>query len=176
MSFRFLLVEDNQDIASILVPLLEQLGEPAEVRVASSSGEAVRTLRGFMPDLMVVDLILGEEDFQASLDSVEHASGFRFIADCHFDPRTSHIPVLVITGLHLESRDSVRLRRLAVADILSKPFAMSAFLKAIIPILDAPQNPDAALVRVGSESQSLDYKEVIDLSSKSGRAGLAKDV
>lgn len=60
--------------------------------------------------------------------------------------------------------------------ILHTPVYLKELFYHINLVLHEKKNPDIALLKMGTETQTLDYKEDLDLSTKQGRASLAKDV
>jgi two-component system nitrate/nitrite response regulator NarL len=61
VAFRCLIVDDNQDFLSSAERLLRSQGVDV-VGLASSGAEALATATAFQPDVVLLDVILGEED------------------------------------------------------------------------------------------------------------------
>ncbi len=59
---------------------------------------------------------------------------------------------------------------------MTKPFPVEELQETINSLLHIRSDPDAALIHAGYESSDRDYKELIDISTKAGRASLAKDI
>jgi YesN/AraC family two-component response regulator len=77
------------------------------VLTATGGAAALRILRTQTPDLVLLDLLMPEVD------------GFRVLAEMRADPRTRHVPVVVLTGQALSDLDLERLSQ-GVALILGK--------------------------------------------------------
>jgi diguanylate cyclase (GGDEF)-like protein len=82
---RVLLVDDSKTIRAVVGGILREHGyEPS---FAACGGEAFEALRGELPDVIILDLHLPDVD------------GFEVCRRIKNDPRTYHIPVLVLTTL-----------------------------------------------------------------------------
>ena len=58
-AFRILIVDDNVGSAKVLGMLFEKLGQP-QVELAHSGRDAIDAARRYKPDVIVLDLILGD--------------------------------------------------------------------------------------------------------------------
>ncbi len=77
MASRCLIVDDNETFLEIVRGLLEQEGLSV-VGVASSCADAVRLFETLLPDVVLVDIFLGEESgFQLARRLVEDGQGTR---------------------------------------------------------------------------------------------------
>ncbi len=77
MASRCLIVDDNETFLEIVRGLLEQEGLSV-VGVASSCADAVRLFETLLPDVVLVDIFLGEESgFQLARRLVEDGQGAR---------------------------------------------------------------------------------------------------
>jgi len=101
-----LVVEDDAHIAEILVDVLGDEGY--RVRRSANGREALDALAGWVPDLIVLDLMMPVLD------------GWSFrAAQRRLPGRASRVPVVVLTG----ARDAgVQASALAAAAVISKPF------------------------------------------------------
>jgi PAS domain S-box-containing protein len=91
-----LVVEDDDDLASVLVTMFESQGL-AVVRAASES-EAVRHVRQARPDVLVLDLYLLDGD------------GFGVVDQLRQDGRLGEVPVVVYSAHPLDAASRERLR------------------------------------------------------------------
>jgi PAS domain S-box-containing protein len=91
-----LVVEDDDDLASVLVTMFERQGL-AVVRAASES-EAVRHVRQARPDVLVLDLYLLDGD------------GFGVVDQLRRDGRLGEVPVVVYSAHPLDAASRERLR------------------------------------------------------------------
>jgi two-component system OmpR family response regulator len=108
---RVLVVEDNLAIQTLLVEALSDEGY--EVHSASDGSEALRGLRGWKPDLILLDVTLPEMD----------AAAFR-AAQREFDQAAS-VPVLLVTGA---DGTSDLVDRLGAVGLVRKPFDLDELL------------------------------------------------
>jgi len=81
---RVLVVDDDPDIQEYLSFLLQDHGY--DVRVASDSAAAMETLRGFRPDVILVDVLLPGR------------SGLDLLVHLRRSEAWSAIPLVVVTG------------------------------------------------------------------------------
>lgn len=110
---RALIVEDQPDIAELLVQIIRSLG--FQTFRAGDGEEAVRLALAIGPSLMTLDLNLPAKDGNAVL------------RDLGSDPTTSQIPVIVISAYaaHLN-------RTKQVIGVLPKPFDVQELLDTIV--------------------------------------------
>src|SRR5215510_3766998 len=98
-----LIVEDDVPFARILLDLARERGFKG--LVASQGAAALRLARRYKPDVITLDILLPDRDGWTVLDRLKH------------DPKTSHIPVHVIT---VDDRE-IQPRRLGALTYLRKP-------------------------------------------------------
>jgi len=102
---RILVVDDEEDVRSMVARLLE--GEGYQVEQAASAGEADSALAARPPDLVILDVMLTTDD------------GFDVLAGLR---RTSNVPVILVTGRGRET-DRVLGLKLGADDYVVKPFS-----------------------------------------------------
>lgn len=105
---RILLVEDDQDIATLATMALSELGG-FEVIHYFSGADALAAIESDAPDLVLLDF------------SMPGMKGDEIIAALKADPKTNHLPVLFMTASVMPSH-VVRLKELGAIDVLKKPF------------------------------------------------------
>jgi PAS domain S-box-containing protein len=91
-----LLVEDDQDLADVLAEGFRHLG--IGVRHASTARGALALSKHFVPDLLVLDLLLPDQD------------GYAVVAQLRRDVRFRGMPLAVYTAYDLSEVDRQRLR------------------------------------------------------------------
>jgi CheY-like chemotaxis protein len=91
-----LIVEDDADLAEVLVTLFEQQGMAAVH--AATGQEAIRLSQQFNPDLLILDLILPEGD------------GFAVVKWLRQHNRLCHTPLVVYSAKDLDASERDRLR------------------------------------------------------------------
>jgi DNA-binding response OmpR family regulator len=82
---KILVVEDDKFIANAYRVKLTKAG--FEIKMAYDGEEALEILKGFTPDLMLLDLIMPIKD------------GFTVLAEIRANPKWASIPVLVTSNL-----------------------------------------------------------------------------
>jgi CheY-like chemotaxis protein len=108
MSKTLLVVDDDDDIREI-VRLALEMGSPWALDSADSGAAAIERLRTTIPDAILLDVMMPGLDGPATLGTLRG------------DPRTRHIPVILLTAKARPSERD-RLHSLDVTGVLSKPF------------------------------------------------------
>jgi CheY-like chemotaxis protein len=112
---RVLLVEDEPDLRAILAELFAEDG--LEVLAAASGEEALAALRGgFVPDLVLVDLVM------PGMGGDELVAALRASADWR------RLPVAVMTA---KRSGFELLRALGADDVIEKPFTLERLNEAM---------------------------------------------
>lgn len=120
MAGQVLLIEDEANIAEAIRFLLTRDG--CQVEVIGDGQLALQRLRGDLPDLVILDLML------------PGASGLDILAALRADPRGQGLPVLMLTAKGQE-RDRDAAERAGVSAFMAKPFAnteMRAKVRALM--------------------------------------------
>ena len=115
---RILIIEDNKDLAYGLQSNLEIEGY--EVRTAATGPDGVQQAKAFLPDLIVLDLMLPQMDGFAVLEAIRESK--------------LQMPVLILTARG-EEVDKVRGLRLGADDYVTKPFGLMELLARVEAIL-----------------------------------------
>jgi DNA-binding response OmpR family regulator len=117
---RVLIVEDEPGLAEFLTDLL---GDEGYAVTATDSAIGARALvRSAEPHAILLDL------------GLPYRSGASLLAELKADPRTAHIPVLVVSGMPEVLAGG---RRGLAAAVLPKPFGAQALLDALRDALHA---------------------------------------
>jgi two-component system, OmpR family, phosphate regulon response regulator PhoB len=169
-----LLVDDERDLLSLLDFNLRAAG--FETLVATTGEQALSQLRRRVPDLVVLDLMLPD------------ISGTELCSRIKSDPKTKHVPVLMLTAKG-EEIDRVVGFEVGADDYVTKPFSVRelvlrvrALLRRSRPARGAEQAPEAVgPIRVdvdshrafvdGAEIQltPLEFKLLTTLMARLGR-------
>lgn len=123
---KILIVDDEKNIVEVVKYNLDKEG--FRTVVAYDGEEALETARREVPDLVLLDLMLPEVD------------GFEICRILKQDPRTQHIPIIMLTGKSTEM-DKVLGLEMGADDYVTKPFSpreLLARIKAILRRLHAP--------------------------------------
>jgi two-component system, response regulator len=117
-----LLVEDNADDAELMVRAFRSVHADAHIRVAGNGGEAIEALLGLgdrplvaPPALVLLDLKLPGMD------------GFDVLRCIRGDPRTSNLPVVILTS-STEPADITNAYALGANSYLRKPMVFRDLL------------------------------------------------
>jgi DNA-binding response OmpR family regulator len=135
-----LIVEDDDLTASFLADNLAADG--FDVATAGGAGEGLRALEVRTPQLVILDLMLGDGNGLEVLDRVRSSDGLA----TRIDPE---VPVIVLSG---RSGDADRVRSFArgADDHLAKPFSYQELLARVRAILRRSQSrSQRGVMRVG---------------------------
>jgi DNA-binding response OmpR family regulator len=130
---RVLVVEDEQDIAGLIKHTLERSGD-ASVEIVARGDEALRSIAGRPPDLVILDLnlpIVGGDEVCRILRQ---------------RPETRHLPIIMLTARTSES-DRVSGLDLGADDYMTKPFSLRELGARVRAVLRRRQPMVAAAVR-----------------------------
>jgi DNA-binding response OmpR family regulator len=123
---RILIAEDDPQGLELLEAFLSGTGY--EVKTASDGEDALRKLKAWVPDLVLLDVMMPK------------ISGFEVCKQLRGDPATQDIAVLMITALDQPS-DVERAVEAGTEDFLTKPIAKNDLLHRIRALLDARRSP-----------------------------------
>ena len=117
---RILIVEDDRDIAELVGRYLERAGFTVEI--LASGRDALESLRGRPPDLLVLDLML------------PHVSGIEICRAVRADERTASIPIVMLTA---RAEESERISGLEIGadDYIAKPFSPNELVARVRALL-----------------------------------------
>jgi DNA-binding response OmpR family regulator len=135
MNAKVLVVDDEWDMLELLGTQFR--AEGYEVRTAASGIQALNEARGFLPDLIVLDLMLGDLD------------GLSICELLRAQPSTSDIPVIIITAMggmipRFHALES------GATDYLAKPFSPRDLLRRAETIIEA---------RLIAQVQNMEYTD-----------------
>jgi two-component system OmpR family response regulator len=105
---KILLVEDNADIRTIIKVALETIGG-FQVRACESGAEGLAATQAFMPQLVLLDVMMPDMD------------GPGVLARLRENPATAAIPIAFLTA-KAGSAEMKRLLSLGALAVLTKPF------------------------------------------------------
>jgi two-component system phosphate regulon response regulator PhoB len=135
---RVLIVEDEEDVATLIKHVVERHGE-VEVEIAARGDTALRAVAERRPDLIVLDLNL------PVLDGVEVCRILRS------RPETRQLPIVVVSARTSED-DRVKCLELGADDYITKPFSLRELSARIRTALrrTAPPPPAGGHVYAGA--------------------------
>lgn len=107
-NFRILIAEDQSDNIHLLSTRLKSEGYT--FIVAMDGQETLDKVQAELPDLVLLDV------------NMPRKNGFEVLAEIRSDPRTAHIPVIVLTAARTSVRDIREGLGLGADDYITKPF------------------------------------------------------
>jgi len=119
MARRILVVDDEEGFTKLLKMNLEKTGE-YEVRVENTSAEALNAAHEFLPDLVLLDIVM------PGLDGGDVAGLLQG------DPMLKDIPIVMMTALVSQeetSQDAVA--QVGAMNVLPKPVNMDVLLRCL---------------------------------------------
>lgn len=131
-----LVVEDEPDLADLLVYNLQRSGY--QVSSASDGVAGLKQILEAPPDLIVLDLMLPK------------MSGFEVARQVRTSPRTSNVPILMLTA-RAEEIDQVSGFKVGADDYVTKPCSMKVLVARVESLLRRTRTvgPEARSVEVG---------------------------
>src|SRR5258708_1137887 len=124
---RVLVVEDEQDIAGLIKHTLERSGD-ASVEIVGRGDEALRSIAGRPPDLVILDL------------NLPVVGGDEVCRILRQRPETRQLPIIMLTARTSES-DRVGGLDLGADDYMPKPFTLRELGAPVRAVLRRPQPP-----------------------------------
>ncbi len=140
---RILIIEDNKDLAFGLHSNLEMEGY--EVRAVGTGTEGLQQAKLFVPDLVVLDLMLPQMD------------GFEVLETLRKDGL--EMPVLILSARG-EEVDKVRGLRLGADDYMTKPFGLMELLARVEAILRRGASAGSTADEASADSIRIKHIEV----------------
>ncbi|MHC5139284.1 MAG: response regulator transcription factor [Planctomycetota bacterium] len=138
MSTEILVVDDQKDLLEMLNMVLTQEGY--RVRTAASGNEALAMIAAQKPDLILLDIILGD------------ISGIKLTTKLKHETETTHIPIILLTAKDSETDIIVGLS-VGADDYITKPFSTQVLLARIDALLRRayPASPEVKeILQAGS--------------------------
>jgi len=121
---KILVVDDDIDSADLLKLRLEQSNINCEVEVAYGGAEAIQKVHQFIPDLILLDIMMPNID------------GFEVCKRLKSDERTRFIQIVIVTVLHELSKE-IQALGLGADDFLTKPYDRDRLLTRVRSALRA---------------------------------------
>jgi CheY-like chemotaxis protein len=112
---KVLIFDDNPDILQLLQLILEDAGY--DVKGVGNGYECLDVVKDYTPDLVLMDVMLGELDGMVLCDQLKS------------DPQANEIPVIIISASH-GIRD-MEIRQCRADGFIQKPFEIDSFVTMI---------------------------------------------
>lgn len=118
---KIIIIEDDHFFQNFYSTKLKDLGY--DVQIASNGQEGIDKIKTFLPDLILLDLIMPVKD------------GFKVLEELKSDPALSRLPVIVFSTLGQES-DIKKAIDLGAKFYINKSFFdFDVFLKSVVSFL-----------------------------------------
>ena len=127
MTKRILVVDDRNELLHLMRRVLED--EQYQVSILQEGKDAFARVKNLLPDLLILDLKLGDMSGQDILKQLKN------------DSVTADVPVIVYTAAVLEAEEVTRLieespQRYDGVCLLRKPFELNVLLDKVEELLD----------------------------------------
>lgn len=116
MNKKILIVDDDADILDALQLLLEEKGYKVTISMKGEYAEKLAEGKGELPDLIVLDIMLGDKDGRVICRKLKSSK------------RTMNIPVILVSAHSSSKQSSLEAK---ATSFLAKPFETKALLQAI---------------------------------------------
>jgi len=121
MASKILIAEDDQFILKAMTTKLTKEGY--EVKIAADGVQLMDILKSYLPDLIILDLLMPKKD------------GFEVLKEVKADPKLKNIPILIASNLGQEN-DIQQVLDLGATDYLIKSeFTLESLVQKIKNIL-----------------------------------------
>ena len=121
MTKRVLVIEDEPNIIEAVSFILSRDGW--DVKTHSNGHDAIGAIHARAPDLIILDVMLPGR------------SGFEILRDIRSDPRTSDMPVLMLTARG-QDNDREKAERYGASKYMTKPFSNAEVLSTVRELME----------------------------------------
>ena len=128
MKVSLLVVDDEQTIRELVVRALEKIDDSLVIEEATDGVEGCIKLGSFIPDLLVLDLMMPKAD------------GYTVCEKVRSDPTMKNTRILVLTG-YPSPENIERATEAGADDWLAKPFEISSFTDKVRELLHGRLRP-----------------------------------
>lgn len=125
---KVLIVEDDAVTSRLLVRLLNKIDADIRVETAADGFEAGQKFETFLPDLVVLDIILPGVD------------GFRICRNIRSNKKNEHVKILAITAVDPDT-SKAKILRCGADSFLSKPIETEQFSQVAQQLLQLEKVP-----------------------------------
>lgn len=122
MASRILVIDDDPDSLKVIRKIFA--AEEFEVRKCRSGGEALKILTRFVPDIIILDVILDD------------TTGTDLLVKIREDEKFQNVLFILISGMKISSEDYLFGLEIGAADYIRKPLKQKEFLAKIKSLLD----------------------------------------
>ncbi|MEW5950805.1 MAG: response regulator [Elusimicrobia bacterium] len=119
MNFKILIVDDDKNFIETLKDSLKEKDINAEIKVSSSAKESFELLASYVPDIIILDVQLGD------------MHGMDFMKTVKSSKRLSAVPVIFISAKYTEPADRASALLAGAKAFFSKPVDIEELWKEI---------------------------------------------
>ena len=122
---KILIIDDEQDILDTVSALLKAFIQDCEVLTANSGTSGIEKAKQYRPDTILLDVTMPKMD------------GFQVCQVLKKEQDTKNIPVIILTGVHTDSKSRIKGLEIGADTFLSKPIKegeLVAHVKAMLRI------------------------------------------
>lgn len=120
---KILVVEDDEAVGKLIQTSLQKISDGIEVKWTQDGIEALLTVSDYLPDLIILDVVMPVVD------------GSRVLSTLRSDAKTRNIKVIGITGEHLPS-EKIDFIKSHTEGFFFKPFDMNEFVQKVVAVLN----------------------------------------
>jgi diguanylate cyclase (GGDEF)-like protein len=142
---KILVVDDSQTVLAVLRSLLEECNY--EVHTLDSGKDVLQNVKNLDPDLILLDIILPDTD------------GFEVCREIKLSPKTSHIPIIMLTA-RTETEDKVVGLEKGADDYITKPFEPRELIARVKGAIKRTQEERSANPLTGLPGNILIQKKI----------------
>jgi PAS domain S-box-containing protein len=113
---KVVVIDDDRDIVGLVTDILTELPYEMEVCPAYTGNDGIELIQKEMPDLCIVDIYLPDTD------------GLHVCSMIKTDPETMHIPVLIMTGVKVDTQWYHKAMAAGAELFIEKPFHIQHFI------------------------------------------------
>jgi DNA-binding response OmpR family regulator len=129
MSRTLLLIDDGVNFAPLIERITQELLPELRVSNAKTGKEGLQKARAEAPDLILLDIKLPD------------INGYEVCRKLRADPRTRHVPILMISGVARSEGDVMKGRQAGADDYMFKPFVPAELVARIRALLSEHRTP-----------------------------------
>ncbi|MGH7786385.1 MAG: response regulator [Candidatus Binatia bacterium] len=122
MSYRVLIVDDDEDARVLLARALARSALPLEVATADDGRQALDQVAALPPHLVITDVMM------------PRLNGFELCIALRANPTTASIPVIMVTALE-DDRDRQHGFAVGADDYLTKPFDWGVLTERVAELI-----------------------------------------
>ncbi len=121
MNNRIVIIEDDEGV--VFLVRFSLVGEGFNIMSAPDGVSGLRMVKEEIPDLVIINQILPDRD------------GLEVCKEIRKDPRTNHIPIIILTVRNEEAYDGILALELGADDYILKPFSSREVLAKVKALL-----------------------------------------